>query len=84
MPTTAANTEPRRPSAAEREHELAMAAISRTAAPPEHTVGLTLNAKGDVQIEVTGRGTDLDALVSSVSSHFDALRAKYPRGNGAA
>ena len=78
------STEPRRPSAAEREHELAMAAISRTAAPPEHTVGLTLNAKGDVQIEVTGRGTDLDALVSSVSLHFDALREKYPRGNGAA
>ena len=24
-----------------------------------------------------------DALVSSVSLHFDALRAKYPRGNGA-
>jgi hypothetical protein len=74
----------RRPSAAEREHELAMAAISRTAAPPEHTVGLTLNAKGDVQIEVTGRGVDLLALAASVTATFDDLRSKYPRGNGAA
>ena len=72
-----------RPSAAERHHELAMAAISRAPAPPEHTVGLTLNAKGDVQIEVTGRGHDLDALVNATSEHFDALRARYPR-NGAA
>lgn len=72
-----------RPSAAERHHELAMAAISRAPAPPEHTVGLTLNAKGDVQIEVTGRGHDLDALVTATREHFDALRARYPR-NGAA
>lgn len=69
-----------RPSAAERHHELAMAAISRTPAPPEHTVGLTLNAKGDVQIEVTGRGTDLHQLVTDVQHHFDALRKRYPRG----
>lgn len=71
-----------RPSAAERHHELAMAAISRAPAPPEHTVGLTLNAKGDVQIEVTGRGHDLPQLASEVAEHFDALRARYPR-NGA-
>lgn len=70
-------------SAAERYHEFAMHAISRAPQAPEHTVGLTLNAKGDVQIEVTGRGTDLDGLVASVSAHFDALRAAYPRGNGA-
>lgn len=73
-----------RASAAERHHELAMAAITRTPTPPEHTVGLTLNAKGDVQIEVTGRGTDLAGLVESVQAHFDQLRLAYPRGNGAA
>ena len=72
-----------RPSAAERHHELAMAAISRAPAPPEHTVGLTWNAKGDVQIEVTGRGHDLPQLASDVAEQFDALRARYPR-NGAA
>ena len=81
MTATTPDTE-HRPSAAERHHELAMAAIQRTPQAPEHTVGLTLNAKGDVQIEVTGRGTDLDGLVASVSAHFDALRAAYPRGNG--
>ena len=76
---------PEKPNAAERHHELAMAAITRTPQAPEHTVGLTLNAKGDVQIEVTGRGTDLAGLVESVQTHFDALRAAYPRGgNGAA
>ncbi len=80
-----ATTEEHRASAAERHHELAMAAISRTAAPPEHTVGLTLNAKGDVQIEVTGRGQgDLADLAWSVAKVFDALREKYLRGNGAA
>ena len=82
MSTT--KNEPRRLTPTERLHEVTMAAVQRAAAPPEHTVGLTLNAKGDVQIEVTGRGHDLDTLVTSVSTHFDALREKYPRGNGAA
>jgi hypothetical protein len=76
--------EERRLTPTERLHEVTMASIQRAAAPPEHTVGLTLNAKGDVQIEVTGRGHDLDALVTSVAESFDGLREKYPRGvNGA-
>src|SRR6185437_11177120 len=65
---SAPETEPRRLTPTERLHEVTMAALQRAAAPPEHTVGLTLNAKGDVQIEVTGRGHDLDALVTSVSA----------------
>ena len=75
-----------RPSAAERHHELAMAAIQRAPQAPEHTVGLTLNAKGDVQIEVTGRGSgELQGLADSVAVTFDSLRERYPRGgNGAA
>lgn len=60
-------------------HEVTMAAMQRSAAPPEHTVGLTWNAKGDVQIEVTGRGSELAALVEGVADYFDVLRARYPR-----
>lgn len=60
-----------------------MAALNRAPSPPEHTVGLTLNAKGDVQIEVTGRGQDLQQLKVSVQAAFDSLREAYPRGNGA-
>lgn len=59
-----------------------MAALTRAPSPPEHTVGLTLNAKGDVQIEVTGRGHDLDGLAESVATTFEALRAKYRPANG--
>lgn len=68
----------------QRLHEVTMTALSRTPSAPEHTVGLTLNAKGDVQIEVTGRGVDLAALESDVAATFDRLHEKYPRGNGAA
>jgi hypothetical protein len=68
----------------QRLHEVTMAALTRAPAPPEHTVALTLNAKGDVQIEVTGRGHDLGALTADVLGTFEALRAKYPRGNGGA
>ena len=64
----------------ERLHEVTMSALARTPAQPEHTVGLTLNAKGDVQIEVTGRGADIHLLVQHVVGEFDRLMAKYPRG----
>lgn len=67
-----------------RTHEVTMAALQRAASPPEHTVSLTLNAKGDVQIEVTGRGHDLAGLEVDVAEAFDRLRVKYPRANGAA
>ena len=75
-------TEPAKLTPTQRLHEVTMSALARTPAQPEHTVGLTLNAKGDVQIEVTGRGTDLEGLAGSVQATFDALRAKYPRENG--
>jgi hypothetical protein len=78
------DAEPTKLTPTQRLHEVTMTALARTPAAPEHTVGLTLNAKGDVQIEVTGRGTDLDALCGDVAATFDALRIKYPRENGAA
>lgn len=67
----------------ERLHEVTMAVLHRAPAAPEHTVSLTWNAKGDVQIEVTGRGQDLAGLQADVTEAFDALRAKYPRGGTA-
>ena len=76
--------EPRRPSSAELVRDVAVAGLSRAPQPPEHTVGLTLNAKGDVQIEVTGRGHDLDALAASVAGTFDVLREQYRPTNGGA
>jgi len=75
--------EPRRPSSAELVRDVAVAGLQRAPVPPEHTVGLTLNAKGDVQIEVTGRGHDLGALSESVSDTFDNLREQYRPVNGA-
>src|SRR3954449_9951858 len=68
-----------RPTPSQRLHEVTMAALARRPAEPEHTVGLTLNAKGDVQIEVTGRGPDLALLTQDVAVTFDELRARYPR-----
>ena len=76
--------EPRRKSSAELVTEVALASLQRTPAPPEHTVGLVLNAKGDVQIEVTGRGHVLNELAETVAITFDQLRLRYPRANGAA
>lgn len=88
MPKTTglAVSEPeRRLTPTERLHEVTMAALSRAPVAHEHTVGLTLNAKGDVQIEVTGRGSgELEELADSVAATFDALRARYPRNGGAA
>ena len=72
-----------RPTPSQRLHEVTMAALNRAPSEPEHTVGLTLNAKGDVQIEVTGRGHDLDAITAHVTAKFEWLREQFPR-NGAA
>jgi len=72
----------RRATPAELVREVAVAALQRAPQPPEHTVSLTLNAKGDVQIEVTGRGHDLDAISLQVEVKFDHLRAKYRPANG--
>ncbi len=77
-------TPEKRPTPSELMRDVAMQALSRTPSAPEHTVGLTLNAKGDVQIEVAGKGHDLVALGVAVQDEFDRLRASYPRGNGGA
>lgn len=81
--SAAAREEQRPPRPAEIVRDVALAALQRAPQPPEHTVGLTLNAKGDVQIEVTGRGHELEALGQSVQAEFDRLRAAYPRGAAA-
>ena len=77
--TPGGEEQPRRQTPTERYHELALLAASRAPLQAEHTIGLTWNAKGDVQIEVTGRGPDLAELELSVSHSFDRLREKYPR-----
>ena len=73
-----------RPTPSQRLHEVTMAALARRPAEPEHTVGLTRNAKGDTQIEVTGRGPDLDSLTAHVVAKYEWLCEQFPRGNGAA
>ena len=70
--------QPHRLTAAERQHELAMAAITRPPAPPEHSLALVRNAKGNVQIDRTTRSTDLAALEAEATATFDRLCAKYP------
>ena len=57
--TSPTETEPRRLTPTERLHEVTMAAMTRAAAPPEHSVEITRNAKGVHQYEVTVRGYDL-------------------------
>jgi hypothetical protein len=66
----------------ERLHEVTMTALRRAPVAPEHTVDLTLNAKGDVQIAVAARGADIDEVAEDAMRVFDQLCAKYPR-NGA-
>jgi hypothetical protein len=60
---SAPETEPRRLTPTERLHEVTMAAMTRAAAPPEHSVEITRNAKGVHQYEVTVRGYDLADVI---------------------
>jgi hypothetical protein len=60
-----------------------MATLRKQPVAPEHTVDLTLNAKGDVQIAVAGRGTDLEATAALTAAVFDSLCERYPRNGGA-
>ena len=46
---------------------------------PECGVELTLNAKGDVQIAVSWKGSDLVAGALLAETEFDRLCVKYPR-----
>jgi hypothetical protein len=68
----------------QRLHEVTMQALSRTPREPECAVGLTLNAKGDVQIAVEAKGPDVGGIGVAVQAEFDRLRAEYPRQNGTA
>lgn len=72
--------QPYRLTAAERQHELAMAAVQRQATPPEHSLNLTRNAKQQVQIDLTVRGHDLAEVLASARTAFDDLQAAYPNG----
>jgi len=56
-----------------------MAALRRQPVQSEHTVDLTLNAKGDVQIAVAARGADLEAVAAEAVAVFDDLCKRYPR-----
>ena len=70
----------RRPTPSELMRDVAVAALHR-ASTPEYDCSLTLNAKGDVQIAVTGKADTLD-VCDAVAERFDALCNRYPRRNG--
>jgi hypothetical protein len=69
----------RRQTPTERYHELALQAAQRQPLVPEHSLDLTRNAKGDVQIALTARGGDLAEVERSATAAFDRLCGKYPR-----
>jgi hypothetical protein len=61
--------------------DIALALATRRS-DPTSKVALTLNAKGDVQIEVDVTDTDPKVAAQQAADLFDVLRAKYPRDNG--
>lgn len=74
--------EPRKQTPSERQHEALMQALSRTPRGPEYAGKLTLNAKGDVQIEWEVKHDDAAVALEALHTGFDVLRARYPRENG--
>jgi hypothetical protein len=72
----------RRLTPTERLHEVTMAAMSRAATPPEHSVEITRNAKGVAQFEVTVRGYDLSDVLAKAQEAFSALETAWPYSNG--
>jgi hypothetical protein len=76
--------EPYRLTAAERLHEVTMAALTRPSASPEHSLALTRNAKGAVQIDLTVRGHDLSQVIGQAVLMFDELTTRYPMPEGGA
>lgn len=74
--------EPRRQTPSERQHEALMQALARTPRGPEYSGKLTLNAKGDVQIEWDAKGDDANVVLTALKDGFDFLCAEYPRENG--
>lgn len=73
----------RRQTPTERYHELALQAAQRLPSVPEHSLDLTRNAKGDVQIALTVRGGDLADVERSATEAFDRLCEKYPHSSAA-
>lgn len=71
----------RRKTVTERYHELALQAAKRQPLVPEHSLDLTRNAKGDVQIALTVRGGDLAEVERSATESFDRLCNRYPRAS---
>jgi hypothetical protein len=57
-------------------------ALATRRSDPLSKVSLSLNAKGDVQIEVDVTDPDAKVAADAASKLFDVLRAKYPRENG--
>lgn len=74
----------RRLTPTERLHEVTMAALNRSAAPPEHSIDVTRNAKGDYQFSVTVRGHDADEVAAKAIELTSKLAVQYPRENGGA
>ena len=59
-------------------------ALAQRRSDPITKVSLSLNAKGDVQIEVDVNDTDPQRAADTAEAIFADLRRKYPRDNGAA
>lgn len=59
--------------------DVALALASRTN-PPQSKVGLTRNAKGDVQIDVEVGDVGPSVAAEKARAIFDTLCAAYPRG----
>ena len=78
-PAGAVEQTERRQTPTERYHELALQAAQRQPLVPEHSLDLTRNAKGDVQIALTVRGGDLAQVEQSAVETFDRLCDKYQR-----
>lgn len=57
-------------------------ALATRRSDPLSKVSLSLNAKGDVQIEVDVTDPDPATAAKQASDLFDVLRAQYPRENG--
>jgi len=57
-------------------------ALATRRSDPTSKVSLSLNAKGDVQIEVDVTDPDPTVAAKQAGDLFDVLRAKYPRQNG--
>lgn len=58
-------------------------AMAQRRSDPVSKVSLSLNAKGDVQIEVDVNDVDPKIAAEKARDLFNVLRAEYPRENGA-